>query len=73
MKHLIINADDFGHAEGTVKAIIHLFENGVVTSTTALVNLPEWLEGAAYLRKHAELGAGVHLVEFVPRRQDAFS
>jgi predicted glycoside hydrolase/deacetylase ChbG (UPF0249 family) len=61
-KRLIINADDFGYAEGSVPAIIALYEAGVVTSTTALVNQPHWPEAAAYLRGHPGLGAGVHLV-----------
>lgn len=61
-KRLIINADDFGYAEGSVPAIIELYEAGVVTSTTALVNQPHWPEAAAYLRGHPGLGAGVHLV-----------
>jgi predicted glycoside hydrolase/deacetylase ChbG (UPF0249 family) len=61
-KRLIINADDFGYAEGSVPATITLYEDGVVTSTTALVNQPHWPEAAAYLRDHPSLGAGVHLV-----------
>jgi predicted glycoside hydrolase/deacetylase ChbG (UPF0249 family) len=61
-KRLILNADDFGYAEGSVPAIVELYEAGVVTSTTAVVNQPHWPEGAAYLRDHPGLGAGVHLV-----------
>jgi len=61
-RRLIINADDFGYAEGSVPAIITLYEVGVVTSTTALVNQPCWPDAAAYLRDHPGLGAGVHLV-----------
>jgi predicted glycoside hydrolase/deacetylase ChbG (UPF0249 family) len=61
-QRLIINADDFGYADGSVPATIALYEAGVVTSTTALVNQPHWPEGAAYLRDHPGLGAGVHLV-----------
>jgi len=62
MKQLIINADDLGAAEGTVEAITSLFEKDLLTSTTALVNLPDWPKAAAYLKKHPGLGAGVHLV-----------
>lgn len=61
-KQLIINADDLGYPAGTVPAIIELYEAGVVTSTTAMVNQPHWPEAAAYLRDHPGLGAGVHLV-----------
>jgi predicted glycoside hydrolase/deacetylase ChbG (UPF0249 family) len=61
-KRLIVNADDFGYGDGSVPATIHAYEAGVVTSVTALVNQPHWPEGAAYLRDHPDLGAGVHLV-----------
>lgn len=61
-KRLIINADDFGYPQGTVEAITALHQAGIVTSTTAMVNQPDWPQAAAYLREHAELGAGVHLV-----------
>jgi predicted glycoside hydrolase/deacetylase ChbG (UPF0249 family) len=61
-KRLVINADDLGHPAGTVEAVVALYEAGVVTSTTAMVNQPCWPEAAAYLRDHAGLGAGVHLV-----------
>lgn len=61
-KRLIINADDLGYPAGTVKAVITLYEAGIVTSTTAMVNQPCWPEAAAYLHDHPGLGAGVHLV-----------
>jgi predicted glycoside hydrolase/deacetylase ChbG (UPF0249 family) len=61
-KRLIINADDFGYGDGSVPATARVYEAGVVTSVTALVNQPHWPEGAAYLREHPGLGAGVHLV-----------
>jgi len=61
-KRLIINADDLGYAEGTVPAIIALYEAGIVTSTSAMVNQLHWPEAAAYLRDHPGLGAGMHLV-----------
>ena len=61
-RRLIINADDFGYGDGSVPATIRLYEAGVVTSVTALVNQPHWPEGSAYLRDHPGLGAGVHLV-----------
>jgi len=61
-RRLVVNADDLGHPDGSVPAIIALYEAGVVTSTTAMVNQPYWPEAAAYLRHHPGLGAGVHLV-----------
>jgi len=61
-RRLLINADDLGYPAGTVPAIVALYEAGVVTSTSALVNQLHWPEAAVYLRDHPGLGAGVHLV-----------
>jgi len=61
-RYLIINADDLGYPAGTVEAITDLFERGIVTSASALVNQPDWPRAAACLREHPEWGVGVHLV-----------
>ena len=61
-RRLLINADDLGYPAGTVPAIVALYEAGIVTSTSALVNQPHWPEAAVYLRDHPGLGTGVHLV-----------
>ena len=61
-RYLIINADDLGHPAGTVEAISTLFEAGVVTSASAMTNMPDWPQAAAMLRDHPEWDAGVHLV-----------
>jgi predicted glycoside hydrolase/deacetylase ChbG (UPF0249 family) len=61
-KRLIVNADDLGHPAGTVEAVATAFEAGVVASSSAMVNQPDWTRAAAYLRDHPDLGAGVHLV-----------
>jgi predicted glycoside hydrolase/deacetylase ChbG (UPF0249 family) len=62
MKRLIINADDMGYNEGVVRAIADLHQAGVIRSTTCMTNMPAWPQAAAYLREHADLAAGVHLV-----------
>ncbi len=62
MKRLIINADDLGYDERVNRAIVELFEAGLVSSTSCLTNMPAWPQAAAYLREHPGLGAGVHLV-----------
>ena len=62
MKRLIINADDFGKDEGVVRAISELFEEGLISSTSCMTNMPAWPRAASYLRNHPEFGAGVHLV-----------
>ncbi|MGD1994092.1 MAG: ChbG/HpnK family deacetylase [Anaerolineae bacterium] len=61
-RYLIVNADDLGHPAGTVKATRILFEAGVVTSASAMTNMPDWPHAAAMLRDHPEWDAGVHLV-----------
>jgi predicted glycoside hydrolase/deacetylase ChbG (UPF0249 family) len=60
--YLIVTADDLGHPAGTVEAIAALFEAGVVTSTSAMVNQPDWPQAAGLLREHPEWDAGVHLI-----------
>jgi predicted glycoside hydrolase/deacetylase ChbG (UPF0249 family) len=62
MKRLIINADDFGYDEGVVRGIIDLDQEGVITSTSCMTNMPAWPQAAAYLRENNGIGAGVHLV-----------
>jgi predicted glycoside hydrolase/deacetylase ChbG (UPF0249 family) len=61
-RHLIVHADDLGSPEGTVDAISELFQVGILTSTSAMVNQPDWPRAAALLRAHPEWDAGVHLV-----------
>ncbi|MBN1180234.1 MAG: ChbG/HpnK family deacetylase [Anaerolineae bacterium] len=61
-RSLIVNADDFAHPTGTIEAISDLFELGVVTSTSVMVNQPDWPRAAEVLRAHPEWDAGIHLV-----------
>jgi predicted glycoside hydrolase/deacetylase ChbG (UPF0249 family) len=61
-KRLIINADDFGHDDGVVRAVSDLHQAGLISSASCMTNMPAWPQAAAYLREHPGLGAGVHLV-----------
>jgi len=61
MKQLIINADDYGLEENINQGILQAFTDGLVTSTTVLANGPAFLPGIEDLRKHPDLGVGVHL------------
>jgi len=61
-RYLIIHADDLGYPAGTVEATATLFETGIVTSASAMVNQPDWPRAAALLREHPEWDTGVHLV-----------
>lgn len=61
-KKLIINADDFGRTRGVSAGILRAHTAGIVTSTTAMMNMPG--VAADLLKAKAEapnLGLGVHL------------
>jgi len=61
MKQLIVNADDFGMADGVNRAIIHAHRTGIVTSTSLLANGAAFDEAAAAARANPTLAVGVHL------------
>lgn len=61
MKSLIVNADDFGLTRGVTDGILRAHREGVVTSTTLMVNMPAAEYAAASARHHPKLGVGVHL------------
>ncbi len=62
VKKLIVNADDFGLTEGVVRGIIRTHQDGILTSTTAMVNMP-YIELAAEMAKeNPKLGVGIHFV-----------
>ena len=66
MRRLIVNADDFGRGVGCTRGILAAHRDGIVTSTTCMVNLP-WSEDAAQQARQAQqvdlptLGIGLHL------------
>lgn len=59
---LIVNADDFGLSKGQNYGIIEACKNGLVTSTTALVNGAAIGHAAQLSRSVPELGIGMHFV-----------
>lgn len=61
MKKLIINADDFGLTEGCNKGIIKAINEGIVTSTTVMINMPYAIDGIELLKKMGLRSVGVHL------------
>lgn len=62
MTKLIINADDFGYSKGVNLGIIEAFQNGVVSSTTMMANMPGAEHAAELAKKNPGLGVGIHLV-----------
>jgi predicted glycoside hydrolase/deacetylase ChbG (UPF0249 family) len=61
LKHLIVNADDFGLTEGVNAGIVQAFEKGIVRSTSLMVRQSAAEQAAQYARTHPELGVGLHL------------
>ena len=61
IKKLIINGDDFGITEGVTKGIIDSHIDGVLTSTTLLVNAPFTEFALDEAKKYPDLGVGIHL------------
>lgn len=60
---MIVNADDYGHTPGVSQGIRDSHLHGIVTSTTAMMNMPgveEALQRA--VKECPRLGLGVHLV-----------
>ena len=61
-KLLIVNADDYGRAPGVSRGILAAHREGVVTSTTVMVNQPGVEEQLAEALACPGLGVGLHLV-----------
>src|SRR5690625_1500007 len=59
---LIVNADDLGLSDGVTEGIVRAWRDGVVTSTSALVNIDGAPERIAATRaEHLDLPIGLHL------------
>ncbi len=61
-KRLIVNADDYGRTAGVVEGILQAHQQGIVTSTTAMMNMPGIEDALRRAQSCPELGLGVHLV-----------
>lgn len=60
-RFLIVNADDFGLSPGVSRGIIQAHREGILTSTTFMVNFPWAAEMAPMLEEAPNLGVGLHL------------
>ena len=58
---IVLNADDFGASEETVRATIECFEQGALTSATIMPGMPATEAAVAYARSRPDLSFGVHL------------
>ena len=60
-KYLIVNADDFGMCEAANDAVIDLFTDGKLKSSTVMVPCPCAERAARFAAEHPEYAIGVHL------------
>ncbi|TEU17482.1 MAG: carbohydrate deacetylase [Anaerolineales bacterium] len=61
-RQLIVNADDYGRTAGVVEGILQAHQQGIVTSATAMMNMPGIEDALRRAQSCLELGLGVHLV-----------
>jgi len=60
MKYLIVNGDDFGASRGINRGIMEAHQQGVLTSTSLLVNSQAATEAVALSRAAPNLSVGLH-------------
>jgi chitin disaccharide deacetylase len=60
MRHVIVNADDFGASTGTNRGIVEGHTRGVVTSTSMMVTGAAVEEAVELSRAHPQLAIGLH-------------
>jgi len=60
MRHLIVNADDFGYSEGVNRGIVESHDDGIVTSTSFMVTGHAVEEALELARDRPALGLGLH-------------
>jgi hopanoid biosynthesis associated protein HpnK len=60
-RRLIVNADDFGRSHSINQAVIRAHREGILTSTSLMVNEPGFDEAVALAKQNPKLGIGLHL------------
>ena len=68
MVNLITNSDDFGLTDSITDAIVDTHLNGIMTSTTMMVNMPGFEYAVKKAKEISSLGVGIHfnLTEGIP-------
>ena len=61
IKKLIVNADDFGLSEGVCLGILKAHRDGILTSTTCMMNMENIEKYLEMTKAYPNLGLGVHL------------
>jgi predicted glycoside hydrolase/deacetylase ChbG (UPF0249 family) len=60
-KICIVNGDDFGASDGINRGIIEAFTNGILTSASLMINMPQAEEAIAMSAEHSGLSVGLHV------------
>lgn len=58
---LIINADDFGFSESINNGIIDAYNEGLISSTTIMINMPYAEDAIMKWKENDSLGLGLHI------------
>lgn len=58
---LIVNADDFGYCSAINLGIIESYQQGILSSTTLMVDMPGFDQAIQLAKENPGLGVGVHL------------
>lgn len=58
---LIINADDFGFSESINNGIIDAYNEGLISSTTIMINMPYAKDAILKWKENNSLGLGIHI------------
>lgn len=61
IKKLIVNGDDYGLSDGVCLGILKAHRQGILTSTTCMMNMENIEEYLAWTKNDPDLGLGVHL------------
>ncbi|MBH8599208.1 carbohydrate deacetylase [Thermoactinomyces sp. CICC 10523] len=59
-RFLIVNADDFGLSDAVNRGIVEAHQNGIVTSTTIMANMPGFDNAVSLANELPDLGIGFH-------------
>ncbi len=60
-RRLIVNADDFGLSSSVNEAVIRAHREGILTTTSLMVNEPGFNEAVKLAKENLRLGVGLHL------------
>ena len=61
LRRLIVNADDFGLSSSVNAAVIRAHRDGILTTTSLMVNEPGFAEAVILAKETPTLGVGLHL------------